>query len=146
MIKDFYLSKSADFNLSPNFKVREFACKDGSDKVLIDSNLVDKLQSLRTYLGKPITIVSGYRTDSYNEQCGGAKSSYHLKGMAVDIYSNGVKPIVIALWAEMNGLGGVGLYLNRNQEFVHIDTRENKYRWVNKNGSNETINSIVDLL
>lgn len=31
-------------NLSTNFKIKEFACKDGSDTVLIDSDLVKVLQ------------------------------------------------------------------------------------------------------
>ena len=146
MIKEFSINTSGDLNLSPNFKVKEFRCKDGSDKVLIDINLVEKLQELRNYLGKPITILSGYRTFSYNKQCGGADNSYHLKGQAVDIYCSGVKPIVIALFAEFNGLGGIGIYLNRSQEFVHIDTRVNKYRWANRNGSNQAIKSIVDLI
>lgn len=146
MIKEFSLKNSGDMNLSANFKVKEFACRDGTDKVLIDVDLVAKLQDLRTYLNKPITITSGYRTESYNKQCGGAENSYHLKGQAVDIYCTGVKPIVIALWAEFNGLGGIGLYLDRTQEFVHIDTRQNKYRWVNRNGSNTAIKSMTDLL
>ena len=146
MIKEFSLKNSGDMNLSANFKVKEFACRDGADKVLIDVDLVAKLQDLRTYLNKPITITSGYRTDSYNKQCGGADNSYHLKGQAVDIYCSGVKPIVIALWAEFNGLGGIGLYLDRSQEFVHIDTRQNKYRWVNRNGLNIAIKSMTDLL
>ena len=146
MIKEFSLKKSGDMNLSANFKVKEFACRDGADKVLIDVDLVAKLQDLRTYLNKPITITSGYRTDSYNKQCGGADNSYHLKGQAVDIYCSGVKPIVIALWAEFNNLGGIGVYLDRSQEFVHIDTRQNKYRWVNKNGTNQQIKSVLDLL
>ena len=36
MIKEFSIKTSGDLNLSPNFKVKEFSCKDGSDKVLID--------------------------------------------------------------------------------------------------------------
>ena len=146
MVNEFSLKQSADLKLSTNFKVKEFACKDNSDKVLIDANLVDKLQKLRDYLGKPITITSGYRTDGYNKQCGGADNSYHLKGMAADIYCDGVKAIVIALWAEFNGLGGIGVYLDRDREFVHLDTRPIKYRWVNRNGTNQKINSIFDLL
>lgn len=146
MIKEFSLKNSGDMNLSANFKVKEFACRDGADKVLIDVDLAAKLQDLRTYLNKPVTITSGYRTDSYNKQCGGADNSYHLKGQAVDIYCSGVKPIVIALWAEFNGLGGIGVYLDRSQVFVHIDTRQNKYRWVNRNGTNQQIKSVLDLL
>ena len=36
MVKEFSLKQSADLKLSENFKVKEFACKDNSDKVLID--------------------------------------------------------------------------------------------------------------
>ena len=142
MVKEYRVND----DLSKNFKVKEFQCHDGSEVVLIDSDLVEKLQALRDYLGKPISIVSGYRTESYNASCGGAKGSYHLKGMAADIFCKGVKPIIIALWAEMNGMGGVGLYLNRSQEFVHIDTRQNKYYWINRSGTNTAIPTITDLL
>ena len=54
--------------------------------------------------------------------------------------------MVIAIWAEFSGLGGIGIYLNRDKEFVHLDTRDNKYRWLNKNGSNQNINKVTDLL
>lgn len=146
MIKEYSLKRDGELFLSKNFKVKEFACRDGSDKILIDTDLVDKIQRLRDYTGMPITIISGYRTETYNEKCGGARNSYHVKGMAVDIYCSGVKPMILALWSEFNDLGGVGIYLDRNQEFVHVDTRPNKYRWVNRNNTNQQINNIMDLL
>ncbi len=37
-----------------------------------------------------------------------------LNRIFIDIYCSGVKPIVIALWAEFNGLGGIGIYLNQS--------------------------------
>ncbi|MBP3201351.1 MAG: DUF882 domain-containing protein [Lachnospiraceae bacterium] len=146
MVKEFSLKKDGELKLSENFKVKEFACRDGSDKLLADLLLVDKLQGLRNFTDKPVIIPSAYRTESYNKQCGGATNSYHLSGMAADVYCDGVSPIVIALWAEFNGLGGIGVYLNRDREFVHLDTRPTKYRWVNRNGTNQPINSILDLV
>lgn len=144
MIKTYSLKSDGNKNISNNFKVSEFACKDGSDKILIDLELVDKLQQLREYLKKPIIITSGYRTSSYNKDCGGANNSYHLKGQAVDIFAKNINPRIIALWAEFNGLGGVGLYINRSQEFVHIDTRDNKYRWINNKGTQTAVNNLFD--
>ena len=146
MIKEYSLKRDGELNLSKNFKVKEFACKDGSDKILIDLDVIPKIQALRDYTGLPITIISGYRTESYNEKCGGAKSSYHLQGMAVDLYCKGLKTMILALWAEFNGLGGVGVYLDRDLEFVHLDVRPNKYRWVNRNCTNKQINNMMDLL
>ena len=146
MVKEFSLKKDGELKLSENFKVKEFACRDGSDKVLADLDLISKLQDFRSFIGRPVIIPSAYRTDSYNKQCGGAENSYHLRGMAADVYCDGVKAIVIALWAEFNGFGGIGIYLDRDREFVHLDTRPTKYRWVNRNGTNQKINSIFDLL
>ena len=146
MIKEYSLKRDGELNLSKNFKVKEFACKDGSDKILIDLDVIPKIQALRDYTGLPITIISGYRTENYNEKCGGAKSSYHLQGKAVDLYCKGLKTMILALWAEFNGLGGVGVYLDRDLEFVHLDVRPNKYRWVNRNGTNKQINNMMDLL
>lgn len=53
-------SKSKDGNkkVSTNFKVKEFACQDGSDPIFIDSELVNILQKLRTHFGRAVTITS----------------------------------------------------------------------------------------
>ena len=45
------MSRDSTRQLSPNFKVREFACK-GSDVVLLDDELVVLLQCIREHLGK----------------------------------------------------------------------------------------------
>lgn len=43
------------------------------------------LDSVRSKLGKPILINSGYRSLSVNKAVGGVKNSRHLQGLAVDI-------------------------------------------------------------
>ena len=53
------MSRDSTRQLSPNFKVREFACK-GSDVVLLDDELVVLLQCIREHFGKPVYITSGY--------------------------------------------------------------------------------------
>ena len=132
-------SKSADGGkyLSNNFKVSEFACKDGSDKVLIDSELVEILQNIRDHFGTSVIINSGYRTSSYNAQVGGATNSYHVKGMAADIQVSGVTPAEVAKYAEDIGVRGVGRY----KSFVHVDSRPTKYYWTNSGGSNVTVST-----
>ena len=59
------MSRDSTRQLSPSFKVREFACK-GSDVVLLDDELVVLLQCIREHFGKPIHITSGYRTAAHN--------------------------------------------------------------------------------
>ena len=54
--------------LSAHFKVREFACGDGSDAVLVAPRLVMVLETIRAHFGAPVVIHSGYRTPQYNEK------------------------------------------------------------------------------
>lgn len=125
-VKTYSLKKDGNKKLSANFKVREFACKDGSDKILIDTELVELLQKLRNHFKKPITITSGYRTTMHNKKVGGSNNSYHLKGQASDIKISGVHPILVAMYCEKLNAGGIGVY----KTFVHVDTRKKQTRWV----------------
>ena len=68
-IKEYSMSRDSTRQLSPNFKVREFACK-GSDVVLLDDELVVLLQCIREHFGKPVYITSGYRTAAHNAAVG----------------------------------------------------------------------------
>ena len=114
-----------NIQISKNFKLKEFQCKDGSQLVKIDSELLHKLQKLRDSIGKPIIINSGYRTPEYNKKVGGAKNSHHMKGQAVDIRISGLKPEEIAKIAEKVGFTGIGIYRN----FTHLDIRPVKTKW-----------------
>ena len=49
------MSRDSTRQLSPSFRVREFACK-GSDVVLLDEELVVLLQCIREHFGKPVHI------------------------------------------------------------------------------------------
>ena len=120
-------AKEGNVKLSNNFKVNEFACKDGSDVIFIAPGLVDVLQKIRDHFGKPLNINSAYRTPSYNNKVGGATYSQHLYGTAADIRINGVAPKDVAAYAEtlLSGTGGIGIYGN----FVHVDVRKEKARW-----------------
>lgn len=128
-VKTYSLKKDGSKKLSENFTVSEFACKDGSDKILIDTELVNVLQKIRNHFGKPVTINSAYRNPSYNKKIGGVSNSQHTKGTAVDICINSISPLEIARYTEyiMPAKGGIGLYDN----FVHIDVRASRSRWTN---------------
>lgn len=89
------MTRDSTRQLSPSFRVREFACK-GSDVVLIDDELVVLLQCIREHFGKPVHITSGYRTAEHNAAVGGSKSSQHLLGRAADFYVEGVPVATVA--------------------------------------------------
>lgn len=126
-IRAYSKEKNGNEKLSANFKVKEFACKDGSDPIFISLELVDILQKIRNHFGKSVVINSGYRTPTYNKKVGGATYSQHLYGTAADIRISGVKPKEVAAYVEtiMPNSGGIGIYAN----FTHVDVRKKKSRW-----------------
>lgn len=131
MVKEYSISRDGEMKISKNFKVKEFRCKDGSDRILIDTDFVlNKLQKIREHFDAPVTINSAYRTESYNKKVGGAKSSYHMKGQAFDIVVKGHTPLEVARFAESIGITGIIQY----NGFVHVDSRQTKYWARNDNG------------
>ena len=124
--------------VTPHFRAQEFACHDGTaypaewiaDRL---KPLCDALEVIRAECGgKPVSIISGYRSPRYNEarrrkSKGVAKDSRHIQGIAVDIAIAGVTPEVVhaavlrlVKAGKLDAVGGVGLY----REWVHVDMRE----------------------
>ena len=137
MLEAWSRTRDGTRKLSANFTVAEFACKDGSDPVFVDSSLAALLQKIRDHFGRPVVITSGYRTAAHNAAVGGSKSSQHLLGRAADFYVEGVDVATVAAYAEtlLPGRGGIGRYPKdaahpkRSTGWVHIDTRANRSRW-----------------
>ena len=132
-VKTYSVKKDGNTYLAENFKVKEFACNDGSDTVLISAELVDLLQKIRDHFGVAVVINSGYRTSAYNKKVGGVSNSQHVKGTAADIVVKGVDPLTVGQYVEyiMPDHGGIGVY----QTFTHVDVRANRSRWDNRSGS-----------
>ena len=129
--------------LSENFNSYEFRCGLGRDcactTILIDDRLVEILQQIRDHFGKPITITSAYRCESYNRSIGGATGSRHSKGQAADICIPGIAPKEIAKYAESIGVLGIGLYETAaDGYFVHVDTRDYKSFWYGQKEAKRT--------
>ena len=126
-VKVYSKTKNGEEKLSRNFRVREFACSDGTDPVFIAPALVKVLQALRDQLAAPVTICSGYRTPAINKAAGGAQYSQHLYGAAADITVKGVTPQKVAAAARelLGNTGGVGRY----KTFTHVDVRAKRSDW-----------------
>lgn len=138
MIKQYSLKADGNKQLTPNFKVSEFRCKDGSDKILIDDTCVTHLQAIRDFFGKPVYIRSAYRTNSYNDKIGGADGSHHTTGRANDIdvgnIGDDINYRLVAMFAETltPRPGGIGLYQYpiSGDKWVHIDTGGQGNYWL----------------
>lgn len=118
------MDTDANEKVGQHFKVKEFACKDGSQVVFIDSYLVSILDILRNKVGKPVIINSGYRTPQRNKEVDGTKYSYHMRGMAADIRINGMsaKEIANKLNEIIPDECGIIVY----KSWVHFDVRTGK--------------------
>lgn len=127
-VKVYSLSAEGAKQITPHFKVREFACSDGSDVVLVAPSLVDILEAIRVHFGWPVTVTSGYRTVSYNAGLkNSSKKSQHCNGLAADIKVEGHTPKEVYDYAcsLLGDHGGVGIY----NTFVHVDVRAVKSRF-----------------
>lgn len=124
MLKSYIMDTSSNEKVGQYFKVKEFACKDGSQVVFIDDYLCTILDILRNKLGKPIIVTSGYRTPWWNAKCDGAKYSYHMRGMAADIKVNGMKAKELAKKLDEIVPNGCGIIVYNS--WVHFDVRDGK--------------------
>ena len=122
-----------DLRIRPNFFLSEFMNSLSNNQFwTCDWNrfnmLLDALQHIRDLYGR-VVITSAYRSPEFNDNLKGAsKSSFHKKGIAVDIkfdFSNTSKQELINLFVSL-GMTNIGFYwedlenqsgLNR----VHID-------------------------
>jgi uncharacterized protein YcbK (DUF882 family) len=122
--------------LTKNFKLEEFACHDGTpvpaEYLPNVQELANNLQVLRDDLGKPIVVISGYRTPDYNDSHGGKLHSQHKLAKAGDIQVKGMTPkqlhdrIEALIASGKMKQGGLGLY----PAFVHYDVRGTAARWI----------------
>lgn len=125
MIRTVYKSKlGSDYRISDHFTLSEMACKDGSDKVLYSTELMDKLEKLRAYGGFTVHINSGYRSPSYNRKIGRASKSQHTLGTAADISvrkdGKTVSSKLICCLCQTLGFKGIA-YISESA--VHVDMR-----------------------
>jgi uncharacterized protein YcbK (DUF882 family) len=118
----------SNFYLSENFMTWEFRCQ-CCREVLVDETLINVLEELRELAGGPLHVTSGYRCPAHNKDVGGSKNSYHMKGMAADIYCETMNPKDVACCAEtVQAIRGIGVY----RHFTHVDVREDSAYWVSE--------------
>lgn len=81
---------------SSHFAKSEFKCGckgrycNGYPAGSMDARLLNLLEKLRSYYGKPIIITSGQRCTVYNKSVGGVSNSAHKYGKAADFYISGI--------------------------------------------------------
>jgi len=123
----------ANTKLTDNFRYGEFWSNSTSGKKieppeeLYDNVLLvaNELQKVRTAIGRPIRITSGYRTKEWNTIVGGAKSSKHLLGLAADIKVYIPQKELLIYLGRYTGFNGFGI----SDSFTHVDVRSIITTW-----------------
>lgn len=116
--------KINDIRISKDFKLYEFQSPD-TCQVLLDPELVMRLQALRDLLGYPVKINSGYRTIEHNKAINGKEFSLHLQGKAADIVAE-MTPLDHLFHACVwTGFRGIIVY--EDKEFIHVDVRAGSF-------------------
>lgn len=93
--------------------------------------LVVRLQALRDKLGFPLRVTSGTRCPDKNTAIGGAVTSRHLSGEAVDIAIRHLQPHQkweLIAGATAVGFHGIGIY----RTHIHLDIRKEKVLWIHQ--------------
>lgn len=88
---------------------------------LMDEKLLHLLGVIREELGRPMSISSAFRTPQENLAAGGAKTSQHQFGKAVDIRCSdaGMAYELVRLGFK-HGITGIGVA----KSFIHYDVRD----------------------
>lgn len=94
--------------ITTDFERYEFACPCGCTAQMIDPELVQKMQTIRTKLGKAIKVTSGYRCVKHNAdpKVGGSRTSRHLYGIAADwrTKDRSVNPVALGIMRPRRAL------------------------------------------
>ncbi len=111
---------------SPHLAWSELACHDGTPypREWRESRavaLAAMFEAVRARVGKPLRILSAYRTPEHNRRVGGARYSQHVEGQALDLKPpQGWTVAKLAdVVREEPTVVGLGVY----PTFVHVDCR-----------------------
>ena len=111
-----------DWDRYKHFTRAEFACR-GTNECQMNAGVVDTIASIRSHVGFPLPVTSGYRTPEHNRAVGGGRYSAHLEGLAVDIAVTGARAFRLVQAALKYGVQGIGIY----PTFVHLDWAQEKW-------------------
>lgn len=107
---------------SEHFALWEYACDCAGDcdgyPHSMEPELLEKVEALRTGLGRPVIITSGVRCEARNEEVGGVSWSFHKRGAAADLYCPGVSVGEVAAAAQAVGLNILPHY---SEGYVHVE-------------------------
>lgn len=118
--------------IRPNFTEQELysTSKDAPPAHQLTDQVIDGVQIIRDWLGKPVTVNSTYRTKAHNDSIGSNDKSQHRISTAIDLTAakndlekvkHEIRSQSGELWNRLRAAGVVGFGVYKG--FVHIDSR-----------------------
>lgn len=123
------------------FKPREkglFSPDQPDSGLLLQPQLMFRLDALRGLMGKPFRINSGYRSATHNAKVGGAPRSPHKLGLAVDLNTVGwsrEERAQLVRAARLVGFRGIGIEAG----YIHLDVQTRDAAWIYRDGKRPPI-------
>jgi hypothetical protein len=91
----------------------------------LDHRLVRVLTRTAWHFDAPtIRVVSAYRAPRRRAE------GLHAKGRALDFALDGVAPRDVGAYLREQPRLGVGVYVHRRTQYVHLDVRDESYHWI----------------
>lgn len=107
------MENTNNFQISEHFNLREFECP-CCKRVIVNAEMLKKLEWLRRRIKSPLTITSGFRCVHHNRDVGGHTFSLHMQGRAVDLYIPDQK----AFTFDVSDIFP-GWYYNKEKKYYH---------------------------
>lgn len=117
-----------DALVTPNLTVGEVLQFDPRRRPSAQSAVIPRIldtaaefQSIRQAWARPLGMTSFYRPEPINREVGGVPNSFHVPGMAMDIYPIKLPLQALYDWLIVRWTGGFGD--GRDRGFLHLDRR-----------------------
>lgn len=107
-------------DLTEHFDSSEVACNCGCGFASVSTNLIARLEQIRSAIGSPLHLNSVCRCEAYNAKVGGLPDSAHTRGTAADVRIVDSATRYKFLQLAFTLFPRVGVY----QSFVHVDVDE----------------------
>ena len=117
-----------DYNRWKNFSMPKLVCQHtGKENPDVEAftELMDKVQELRDWLGKPMYVKSAYRAPNHPIELRKATPGQHSRA-AIDFQVDTVDCHKVVQKAFELGFTGIGINLSSSQRhrFIHLDLRK----------------------
>lgn len=127
-------------HLSPHFTLAELTVSQTASRKGLDNTppaavisalrglCVNLLEPIRTGLGKPVVVTSGYRSPAVNRACGGSKTSQHVLGQAADFTVPDMSNMELARWIRDHCQYDQLIYEFGESGWIHASWRQGALR------------------